>query len=479
MPTFEGTPGAATTPFGAYRTFLTGASSLYPEVLFSHTQPASFAWVQKSLGTSGYFTVASGRHSDSYSWLGYQSTSASYNWCFGASNMRRWSNFGLYTPGESYAAVVTAAAGFSSWDASKWMGYKARLASQPDTSDGAAEADAYLRIGSRQSSGAAHEPFQGALGNLALWNRALSFGEAKAYIENPWQLFRRDPARTHFFPAGGAGITLTVADATHAHSTDGIALSQANTLALADALHGHSADNLALIQQHVLAVLDALHAHSAEAPTLTQANTLAPAEALHGHLADNVTVSVAGTLAVAEATHGHSADQVNLVQAHMLAVAEALHGHAADNLTLSAGDTLAPAAATHGHTADNVALTQASVLVVQESAHGHTVESVTLSYGLTLAIADALHAHAADNVVLTQGYLLTVADATHAHAADAPALTQANVLVVSDALHAQLVDAISLQLPGMGGAPASRTIVVQAANRTIYVARSNRTITVH
>ncbi len=290
-----------------------------------------------------------------------------------------------------------------------------------------------------------------------------SAARVQASTSLPPVLTRHQRVRQFWWVPGTGGITLTVADATHSHAVDSVALTQANALVVSDATHAHAADTLALVQAHLLAVADAAHAHTADNADLTQANTLA----------------------VAEAAHAHSADNVALTQAHILAVADALHAHAVDNLELGAGYTLAVGDAAHGHAVDTVELTQASVLVVQETAHGHLVDAVELGFGVLLEIADALHAHAADEVALTQAHLLAVQGATHGHSADTVGLTQASVLIVSDALHAHLADVLSLKLPGAFGAHAvfvvsagGRTIVVAAENRLAVVAPSERIFTV-
>lgn len=272
--------------------------------------------------------------------------------------------------------------------------------------------------------------------------------------------------------------TLTVADATHGHAVDAVALIQAHVLTLQDALHAHAVDSVSLTQAGTLAVSDATHAHSVDALDLVQANVLAIQDALHAHAADSVALTQGNTLAVADAAHAHAVDSVALVQAHVLAVADALHAHAAEAPTLSSGETLAVADALHAHAVDAVSLTQAHVLVVQETSHGHSVDAVSLTQANVLAVADALHAHAAEAVTLSSGALLVVADATHGHTVDSPSLTQASALIVSDTLHAQLADAISLQIPGVGGAPAARTILVQTGGRVIAVTTSNRNIRV-
>lgn len=104
-----------------------------------------------------------------------------------------------------------------------------------------------------------------------------------------------------------AGTDLS-ADAGYAFSVDGFGNTRSGTwdigfheygatagainLVIAEASHGHAADNLALTQAHVLAILDAAHAHAADVLALTQSHVLVVSDALHAHLADNLALTI-------------------------------------------------------------------------------------------------------------------------------------------------------------------------------------------
>lgn len=163
---------------------------------------------------------------------------------------------------------------------------------------------------------ASTDDWNGGIRQVRPYYRAWNADDAaRFYASRGNALYTRNPRR-YFFPiVGGGAVDLAVADATHGHTTDGIALTQDHILAIADAAHVHSTDGIALTQDHVLAV----------------------AEALHAHVADNVELTVEGELVVADAVHAHLADNLDLTQAHVLAIIEAAHAHFADNLTLTTG----------------------------------------------------------------------------------------------------------------------------------------------
>lgn len=235
-------------------------------------------------------------------------------------------------------------------------------------------------------------------------------------------------------------VTLTVADASHAHTADAPSLAQAHSLVVADATHGHTAESPTLVEDVTLTVADALHGHTADSPSLTQAHTLVVADAAHALASDAPTLSQAHTLTVADALHGHTADGPTLTQAHSLTVADATHAHTAESPTPTTGTTLSVADATHAHAADSPALTQAHTLVVADALHGHAADNVTVDTAGTITVADATHGHVADNVTLTQAHTLVVQDALHAHTADSPEPSTATTLSVDSATHAHTVD---------------------------------------
>jgi len=71
--------------------------------------------------------------------------------------------------------------------------------------------------------------------------------------------------------SGSSSVTLTLADSTHGHTADNVALSEAPYLTIADALHGHAGGNVTLgvTGEVVLAVAAALHAHAADSLALS------------------------------------------------------------------------------------------------------------------------------------------------------------------------------------------------------------------
>lgn len=288
------------------------------------------------------------------------------------------------------------------------------------------------------------------VGLTLLYSRELSAVEHAQLARNPWQLFATT-ARRVWVPVGaGGGVTLAVANATHAHIAGALTLSIDSLLSVASATHAHAADNLALGTTGAtsLAVADASHAHAAESPALTLDTWLAVDDAAHAHTADNVTLSTLSVLAIADALHGHSADNLALTLDTWLVIADVLHAHVAENATLdvTGSTTLSIADATHTQLTDSLDLTSAHALTIADVLHGHSADNLTLTLDTWLVINEVLHAHAVDNVVLSQNDALNlvVQNSQHAHTSDAIELTSQLALVIADVAHLHESDALTL-----------------------------------
>ena len=155
-----------------------------------------------------------------------------------------------------------------------------------------------------------------------------------------------------------------------------------------------------------LTIQDALHGHTADGVVLTTQWLLAIAESLHGHAADNLTLSATGAanLVVQDAAHAHIADSISLTTNWLLSIADALHSHAADNLSLDASNAtfLTIQDALHSHAADSLGFSLDTWLTIVDAAHAHTADAPTLSVGqYSLQIAESMHAFYSDTVYLS------------------------------------------------------------------------------
>ena len=148
---------------------------------------------------------------------------------------------------------------------------------------------------------------------LYIWNIAPEDWVFRDVAANPWQIF--EPQRIWFpVAAAGGGVTLTVADAAHAHAADAITLASASDLAVADSAHAHTSEVPALSADTSISVQDQAHAHTDGGPLdLSGVPSLAVDAVAHGHTSEAITLSSESLLAIADALHGHTSTSVVLV----------------------------------------------------------------------------------------------------------------------------------------------------------------------
>ena len=169
--------------------------------------------------------------------------------------------------------------------------------------------------------------------------------------------------------AGGTSTDLSIADTSHTHAADSIALTTDWLLSIADTVHTHSADGVTLNTDQVLAVADAVQDHAADIIALVLDTVLAPADSAHTHADDQIALDTTG--------------------APTLAPADTAHTHAADALALTTDVWLAIADAVHSHLADAVGLTQADVLAILDAMQLHSAASVSLTFGDSIPVSIA------------------------------------------------------------------------------------------
>lgn len=182
----------------------------------------------------------------------------------------------------------------------------------------------------------------------------------------------------HFAPAT---VSITVADATSAHTAESPALSQVHAITPADGAHAQAADSPALTQVHEVAPASAEHGHAAGSPTLSVTYVIAPDVATHVHAATEPTVDVNVAVSVDGAEHDHTASSPILTQVHVIAPADAASSQAADS----------------------PAITQLHLVTVDDSGHEHAAGSPVVAQVHVVLPAATLHAQATGSPAVTTG----------------------------------------------------------------------------
>jgi hypothetical protein len=285
---------------------------------------------------------------------------------------------------------------------------------------------------------------------------------------------------------------LVVAGATHALTSNTVALAQGNNLGIGSASHSLTSGEVALTQNDLsmgpwsydltviqgnvpLTTNSASHTLTSDTPALTQWEVLEAAHAAatysdtavtYGDYVYRVTDADGAVLTsntaefrgvvIADSNHALTSDTVTLITAPPLDVDDATHALSSDTARLMQKHSLIVDDAVHGLSSDTVSLTQFALeLIVSNAAHALTSDTVALTQSQTLAVSDALHALTSGNVTL--GYagakLLVISDATHSHSASVVTLIQNHDLVINGAEH----ELTSTHIPALAGIWQERT----------------------
>jgi len=220
-----------------------------------------------------------------------------------------------------------------------------------------------------------------------------------------------------------------------------------------------------------LVIADATHALSSENIALTQAQLLAIANAAHALTSENISLGVSIDLVIADATHALASENVALTQAQVLAIANAAHALASENIDLTQAQLLTIADTAHALASENLDLDVSLDLVIADATHALSSENVALTQKQVLAVADATHALASDNIALSVAGVLSINDATHALSSEVLGLTQKQVLAIANAAHILTSRNISLELPGAGGSDEDEIVIIGEGSIRITISR--------
>jgi hypothetical protein len=214
--TKTGLTGTVVGPHGLYPNF--GASSYCdfdsPAAITSGTQPVTIAWDQYPVATSAYSTVLNWKPAGAtYAFVIYQSAAvAGYYFVVGArlSGSLNTASYetaiGAVTNARLDRYVVVCTGGINGLRATYKLFRNGVLQTQTGGTALGSNLTTSARIGSLDGG---TDVFEGAIGNLCIWNEAFSDAKAAAYDSQRWQLFA---PRTIWVPvsaAAGGAYTLT------------------------------------------------------------------------------------------------------------------------------------------------------------------------------------------------------------------------------------------------------------------------------
>jgi hypothetical protein len=221
--TRTGTQTLQANSYGVFESFASGRYLSFPRkpIGIGPTTPATIAWTQEPRSTSAYSAVVNlqvGTPGTDNSVLVYTSASdATFYFAAGprrGGGAHKWSAaVGASTNNVRDAFVLVASAGLIDTTGSNWVLYRngALVAREASTNFGANASDGFV-VGALI---AGTDPYEGLIGDLHIWSRALGEGEARKWSANVNSTYERHRISIPVAAAGGGGSigTLTYTNA--------------------------------------------------------------------------------------------------------------------------------------------------------------------------------------------------------------------------------------------------------------------------
>lgn len=326
--------------------------------------PFTLAWTQEPRSGSAYsalLVVNFGTAGTDHQFTIYQSTSdASYSMVTGplgagssASNTPRFSGIGVATNERLDRFVLQCSGGSQSVTTGDYVLWRN---GERFTTSATAVLSAYrtaaFRIGALSDAG---DPFEGLIGDMRMWSRVLSDGEAEeeSTVHGSWALFEPQRIWVPINATSGGGQTVAIAQASEADTAQAFFATVGSVTAIGQAMEANAAQ--ALTTRQTKAVGQAIEADVAQAfaaaqrKAIGQATETDAAQALAASqrkaIGQSVEVDTAQPVAysapgvVGQATETDTAQPFAARQSR--AIGQALESNAAQPITASTGTAVA------------------------------------------------------------------------------------------------------------------------------------------
>lgn len=316
--------------FGAiHHAFRTGNYASFPEVPASigPTTPFTVAWTQEPRSPSGYATVVAcqfGTGGVDYGFVVYQGTSAdAYSLSAGArgggtAQGNSWASSGVLTDQQLDRFVLTSSGGPTAVGGTTWRLWRngVLLTRDGDATFGANTTAQFL-VGAREGPA---DPFPGLLGDMRMWARVLSDGDAEeeSTIAGSWELYAPQRILVPVSAGGGGGVvgtsSVTLQVTAASAGTVAVAGASSGSLAMSGAAAGAVAVAGASSVQFALSgtAAGAVQVTGASTQSLTMTGTATGVTTNTATGASDQTLGFSGSAVGAVAVDGASAGQLAL-----------------------------------------------------------------------------------------------------------------------------------------------------------------------
>ncbi|SEO52438.1 hypothetical protein [Nitrosovibrio sp. Nv6] len=213
----------------------------------------------------------------------------------------------------------------------------------------------------------------------AIWGEA----EARAFRENPWQLFKTRAEK--WWTVAGAKHDLTSAASTQANNGSAAVITQGHILVgsqLAQAGTGRAGK---IEQKHLVVAQSSAQANASSAASITIGRSLAGATGVQANTFSASAIAQTHVLPVAAAAQANTSSAAGITETHVLVATSATQDNMSSTGAISIGsDRLMPGLPMQANTAGVEAISQTHILVVASSGQGNRAITGSISDGIVV-----------------------------------------------------------------------------------------------
>jgi hypothetical protein len=380
--------------------------------------PFTLAWTQEPRSGSAYsalLVVNFGTAGTDHQFTIYQSTSdASYSMVTGplgawssASNTPRFSGIGVAANERLDRFVLQCSGGSQSVTTGDYVLWRN---GERFTTSATAVISAYrtaaFRIGALSDAG---DPFEGLIGDMRMWSRVLSDGEAEeeSTVHGSWALFEPQRIWVPVSTVGGGSYTLQVTPGSYSITVNDVSLIAARSVQVTQGSYAITGNDVGLAAGVVLSALTGAYAYAGNDVGLTASRQLAVTAGSYSITGNVAGLNAARLLTATPGAYSISGNSViltyNTVGSYTLNVTAGSYAITGNDVALTASRTLAVTAGSYSTTGSDVVLTYGVMhtLNVTPGAYAITGYSAMLAKASTLQALAGAYAYTGRNVVLT------------------------------------------------------------------------------
>lgn len=213
----------------------------------------------------------------------------------------------------------------------------------------------------------------------AIWGEA----EARAFRENPWQLFKTRAKK--WWTLAGAKHDLTSATSTQANNGSAVGIMQGHVLVGSQLAHAATSSAGKIEQKHLVVAAPVAQANASNPTPIAIGRSLTGAPGAQANTFSAAAIAQTHVLPVAAAAQSNTSSAAGITETHVLVATSATQDNRSGTGAISAGsDSLMPRLSAQANTAGVEAIGQTHILVVASSGQGNRASTGSISDGIVV-----------------------------------------------------------------------------------------------